>query len=837
MAKKEKALLCDDEESNNTENEAQGFTKDSWRAFLVCFSLLLSRAFVNGVLHSWGFFLVAFVRDMNSSRERAAWIGSVAYGLSMTFGPVASALVNRFGHRVVMITGGILCSVAVFGSSFVTELGQMFGSFSVIYGIGACMSISPTMTIAPNYFDKYMTLAVGLMTAGSSVGTLIMAPLSQALIDAIGWRNTFRCFAGTCLFSAACCCLVRPLPSAATETPLETIKQSPAGKLMKELKLWKNRVFIIWTCAVTCVMFGYYIPYVHLVSYAQDIGIPPEKGSMLIMVLGISTAIGRIMFGKIVGLGVLNRLHMHQLSMVVTGTAVMMLPMIRSFTGIILYVVIIGLVDGCYVVLLPVLTVSLMAGENSVTAWGFLIGTSSVTFTLGPPVAGALYDALGSYNVAFHCAGIPVISGALILFFIPWAQRTSRSVNAMVVVSDLDCPDREKYDFADDLVERAKSGRERRSMSVGNDGFVDIAHIDLRFPDQEEPSKGNLRDQGTSMSPEDIKHVPQDLGQAISMLQENARLISEMLANCNSQPRAETAQHENWSAKSRSEMVQPTALDIQPQKMISIMSIPGGLAISHWEPRAPNQSDSVSNPPSMMSSQSYLQNAQSFHSRNISDFGSPGTQAYSPQQHHHQNVATVTSPSGRTTNPFLTSPSQTVPVKQDPVDITASEKINIELSRKSSSDRARGTESPSTSKYLSPPSPQGPIKSPKHSGTSGLSPRPTVISPVLCPIPEVTNKHAIDIHPPAPRADEVSAENDLDTWIDNSPNDPDLCLRQNSTSGQELVALPCGSAGTSSDMGVQSDSNSSVKESESAASAREIDVFTHLFDDQEDQAT
>lgn len=42
MAKKEKALLCDDEESNNTENEAQGFTKDSWRAFLVCFSLLLS---------------------------------------------------------------------------------------------------------------------------------------------------------------------------------------------------------------------------------------------------------------------------------------------------------------------------------------------------------------------------------------------------------------------------------------------------------------------------------------------------------------------------------------------------------------------------------------------------------------------------------------------------------------------------------------------------------------------------------------------------------------------------------------------------------------------------
>ena len=184
----------------------------------------------------------------------------------MTFGPVTSALVNRFGHRIVMISGAILCAVAVFASSFVTQLSQMFGSFSVIYGIGACMSISPTMTIAPKYFDKYMTLAVGLMTAGSSVGTLVMAPLSQTLIDAIGWRNTFRCFAGTCLFSAACCCLVRPLPQAQQETPLETLKQSPARQLMRELKLWKNRVFIVWTCAVTCVMFGYYIPYVHLVS-------------------------------------------------------------------------------------------------------------------------------------------------------------------------------------------------------------------------------------------------------------------------------------------------------------------------------------------------------------------------------------------------------------------------------------------------------------------------------------------------------------------------------------------------------------------------------------------
>ena len=51
------------------------------------------------------------------------------------------------------------------------------------------------------------------------------------------------------------------------------------------------------------------------------------------MVLGATTAFGRLLFGKIVQVGYLNRLHMHQLSMVVTGTGVMLLPLIKSYIG------------------------------------------------------------------------------------------------------------------------------------------------------------------------------------------------------------------------------------------------------------------------------------------------------------------------------------------------------------------------------------------------------------------------------------------------------------------------------------------------------------------------
>lgn len=42
-----------------------------------------------------------------------------------------------------------------------------------------------------------------------------------------------------------------------------------------------------------------------------------------------------------------------------------------------------------------------------------------------------MYDYTGSYKLAFHVAGVPIVLGALILFLIPWAQRTSTSSNVL----------------------------------------------------------------------------------------------------------------------------------------------------------------------------------------------------------------------------------------------------------------------------------------------------------------------------------------------------------------------------------------------------------------------
>ncbi|XP_067671755.1 monocarboxylate transporter 10-like [Haliotis asinina] len=422
------------EDGEEKEKRRSRDIKDSRTAWIICVCAVFDQMFINGLINIYGVFYVKFVEEFGTTKAKAAWLGSLTYGMMKLFAPVVSILVRRYTNRMSMITGCAFCAVSVFSTSFVTNIDVMFVTFPFLYGIGFSLVINPAMVIANGYFDKYLGLATGLVCAGSSLGSITLAPACQRLVDTVGWRMTFRYMTGAYIALCFLNLLIKPLPRG-SQRPIDNISQPVIRGLIEDLKLWKNRVFVLWAVATAFVMFGYFIPNVHLVSYAMNQGISADTAAYLLMALGCATTIGRILSGKIVQYGFLNRLHLHQLTMITTGTAFMILPSIESFAGLLTYSIVLGLVDGCYVVLLPILTSSLIGADKAVLAWCFMSCVCSLTFTLGPPVSGFLCDMTGNYNVAFHIAGIPVILGAAILFFVPWAQRTSTTTNVMRVIS------------------------------------------------------------------------------------------------------------------------------------------------------------------------------------------------------------------------------------------------------------------------------------------------------------------------------------------------------------------------------------------------------------------
>jgi MFS family permease len=77
--------------------------------------------------------------------------------------PVASALCNKWGCRLIGIIGSIVASVAVAMSIFSPNIVVMWLSFGLIGGIGMGLVYLPSLIMVGYYFEKNRAIATGRM--------------------------------------------------------------------------------------------------------------------------------------------------------------------------------------------------------------------------------------------------------------------------------------------------------------------------------------------------------------------------------------------------------------------------------------------------------------------------------------------------------------------------------------------------------------------------------------------------------------------------------------------------------------------------------------------------
>lgn len=151
--------------------------------------------------------------------------------------------------------------------------------------------------------------------------------------------------------------------------------------------------------------------------------IPDKDGGILVTCIAVTSGLGRLTFGKIADLPNVNRIFLQQVSFVSIGICTMLLVAAPYFSGfefysMVAFSLIMGLFDGCFITMLGPIAYDICGPSGASQAIGFLLGLCSVPLTVGPLVAGKLYDWLGNYTVAFIVAGIPPIVGAALMCLI-----------------------------------------------------------------------------------------------------------------------------------------------------------------------------------------------------------------------------------------------------------------------------------------------------------------------------------------------------------------------------------------------------------------------------------
>ena len=104
--------------------------------------------------------------------------------------------------------------------------------------------------------------------------------------------------------------------------------------------------------------------------------------------MAMSQTFGKIVFGRVADYNGVNRVYLYQMCLLVCSVSTTLLPLFTTYDSLLAYCLVFGFHDGCFVVLIAVLSGDIAGRENMSSAYGLMYFFSSIPMMLGPPVAG-----------------------------------------------------------------------------------------------------------------------------------------------------------------------------------------------------------------------------------------------------------------------------------------------------------------------------------------------------------------------------------------------------------------------------------------------------------------
>jgi MFS family permease len=371
-----------------------------WVIVSVC---ALMMAITYGLQYSYGVFFKPLADHFNWSRESV----SVIYSASLVIRGIASIaigwLADRYGVVKLLVFCGFMIGLGLVLSSQVQDFWEFVITYSLIEAIGLSGTFGIVTAVTTRWFVKNRGLALGIVSSGVSVGTLLIVPGNERLINSLGWAHTFiicGVAAGVIMIGSAFFLYPRPRPLVDKYIPKSMMmkKDIPTTELSLKEAI-RNQHMIIMILAFSLIFFCNQLVIVHLVNYATDIGIAPLVAATFISIIGIVSIAGRLSMG--VGtdkLGIYNTLIACCLLVTVSLVCLIFTHTLWAFY---LVAAVFGFAYGGEVSQIPLFVGKLGGTKSMATLVGITIFVANIGGSLGSWLGGKIFDLTSSYRWAF----------------------------------------------------------------------------------------------------------------------------------------------------------------------------------------------------------------------------------------------------------------------------------------------------------------------------------------------------------------------------------------------------------------------------------------------------
>lgn len=385
-----------------------------WALVALCFALGVASRSISDTF-------VVFVPALQGAFDANRSAVTLIYGFALLVGgiaaPVSGWIVDRFGLRVLTVTGMIAAALATASASLATQIWHLYVALGIVMGFaGASLSGVLSASLIGRWFPaRRLGVALAVAWSAAGVGTMGMLPLAQHLIATDGWRDAYVVFA---VVSAVFVPLLLVLPwrrisqgapglvpTRASDKPGPTV-----GEALRDWPFWAL------TASFAFTSLGIFSLFPQVMVYLLERGIDGAYAARALAVAGFLTPLGMIGFSWLADRG--GRKIAAILAYACSIAGVGALAMVRTpgdDLWLWLYVLLFGGSMGSRGPMISTLATLRYRGAHFGRIYGFIgIGMGLGGF-LGAWIGGLLHDWTGGYAAVmiFSVASLALAAAAL----------------------------------------------------------------------------------------------------------------------------------------------------------------------------------------------------------------------------------------------------------------------------------------------------------------------------------------------------------------------------------------------------------------------------------------
>lgn len=378
--------------------------------------------------------------------ERGVTAGAFSFGffISALLSPLLGRLMDRYGPLLVLEAGVGIMGVGLLLAAQVSQPWHLYLTLGVLVGAGSvALGFTGQALHLPNWFVRRRGLAMSIAFSGVGIGSIVLLPWLQTLIERAGWRAACTGM-GILVFG-----LLAPLNLLIRRRP-EDLGTGPDGDSVAQASTatrpHENIVDHAWTSvdwtlrrAMTtarfwwialgyfCGLFAWYAVQVHQTKYLIERGFEPMYAAWALGFVSFAAIPGQIALGHIS-----DRIGREWVWTVGNAGFVLCyaaLLLMRDWPSPALLWFMVGaqgLLGYGLTSVVGAIPAEIFQGRHYGGIFGTLMGIGIAGGALGPWVTGALYDASGSYVLAFSLAIGCSLASTLCIWFA--APRQIRAV-------------------------------------------------------------------------------------------------------------------------------------------------------------------------------------------------------------------------------------------------------------------------------------------------------------------------------------------------------------------------------------------------------------------------